>query len=98
MFAALLFAGCSNEDGLTPDKGNENNGEPKFLTVSISATGGSLTRALDGTYEEGEQNENEVQKVRFYFFDQNGNAAKVKGDNGDSYLDVTDVDGKGACV
>lgn len=95
MFAALLFAGCSNEDGLTPDKGNENNGEPKFLTVSISATGGSLTRALDGTYEEGEQNENEVQKVRFYFFDQNGNAAKVKGDNGDSYLDVTDVEEAG---
>lgn len=95
MFAALLFAGCSNEDGLTPDKGNENNGEPKFLTVSISATGGSLTRALDGTYEEGEQNENEVQKVRFYFFDQNGNAAKVKGENGDSYLDVTDVEEAG---
>ena len=76
MVAGLAFVGCSNEEDMT----SGNNGEPQYLTVSVNATS-TLTRAnsLQGEYEEGVGNENEVTNVRFYFFDADGNAAQVKG-------------------
>lgn len=85
MVAGLAFVGCSNEEDMT----SGNNGEPQYLTVSVNATS-TLTRAnsLEGDYEEGVGNENEVTNVRFYFFDADGNAAQVKGKNGGTYYDV----------
>lgn len=85
MVAGLAFVGCSNEEDMT----SGNNGEPQYLTVSVNATS-TLTRAnsLEGDYEEGVGNENEVTNVRFYFFDADGNAAQVKGENGGTYYDV----------
>ncbi|WP_304258394.1 Mfa1 family fimbria major subunit [Phocaeicola plebeius] len=85
MVAGLAFVGCSNEEDMT----SGNNGEPQYLTVSVNATS-TLTRAnsLQGEYEEGVGNENEVTNVRFYFFDADGNAARVKGENGGTYYDV----------
>lgn len=85
MVAGLAFVGCSNEEDMT----SGNNGEPQYLTVSVNATS-TLTRAnsLQGEYEEGVGNENEVTNVRFYFFDADGNAAQVKGENGGTYYDV----------
>lgn len=87
MVAGLAFVGCSNEEDMT----SGNNGEPQYLTVSVNATS-TLTRAnsLQGEYEEGVGNENAVSKVRFYFFDADGNAAQVKGESGGTYYDVTD--------
>lgn len=86
MIAGLAFIGCSKDDG--PDPGNGFNGEPQFLTVRVNATGSLSRAALEGNYEEGLGKENEVTSVRFYFFDASRNAAKVKGDNGDTYYDV----------
>lgn len=85
MVAGLAFVGCSNEEDMT----SGNNGEPQYLTVSVNATS-TLTRAnsLEGDYEEGVGNENEVTNVRFYFFDADGKAAQVKGENGGTYYDV----------
>lgn len=85
MVAGLAFVGCSNEEDMT----SGNNGEPQYLTVSVNATS-TLTRAnsLEGDYEEGVGNENEVTNVRFYFFDADGKAAQVKGENGETYYDV----------
>lgn len=85
MVAGLAFVGCSNEEDMT----SGNNGEPQYLTVSVNATS-TLTRAnsLEGDYEEGVGNENEVTNVRFYFFDADGNAARVKGESGGTYYDV----------
>lgn len=85
MVAGLAFVGCSNEEDMT----SGNNGEPQYLTVSVNATS-TLTRAnsLEGDYEEGVGNENEVTNVRFYFFDADGNAAQVKGESGGTYYDV----------
>lgn len=88
MFAVLAFVGCANKNDLNPDNGNGTNGESQFLAVSISATG-TLARALDGYYEEGLGAENTVDKVRFYFFDQDKNATKVKAQNGETFFDVT---------
>lgn len=89
MLAAMAMVGCSNEDVINPDNGNEAKGEPQYLTVSVNAAG-AMTRAdLQGDYEDGTNwKENEVEKVRFYFFDAEGNAAQVKGTQGGTYYDV----------
>lgn len=94
MVAGLAFVGCSSEEDITSGTDNGNNGEPQFLTVSVNATS-ILTRAttLEGDYEEGESNENTVSKVRFYFFDADGNAAQVKGESGGTYHDVDNPGG-----
>lgn len=96
MAAGLAFVGCSSEEDITSSIDNGNNGKPQFLTVSVNATS-ALTRATisDKDYEEGVDNENEVTKVRFYFFDADNNAAKVKGENGATYHDVEDASGAG---
>lgn len=90
MVVGLAFVGCSNEEDMT----SGNNGEPQYLTVSVNATS-TLTRAnhLQGDYEDGKGVENAVSKVRFYFFDADGNAAQVKGNSGGTYFDVTNPTG-----
>ena len=94
MVAGLAFVGCSSEEDIASGTDNGNNGEPQFLTVSVNATS-TLTRAtnLEGNYEEGEGKENTVSKVRFYFFDADGNAAQVKGESGGTYHDVDNPTG-----
>ena len=94
MVAGLAFVGCSSEEDITSGTDNGNNGEPQFLPVSVNATS-TLTRAtnLEGNYEEGEGKENTVSKVRFYFFDADGNAAQVKGESGGTYHDVDNPTG-----
>lgn len=94
MAASLALVGCSSEEDIAPGTGNGNNGEPQFLTVSVNATS-ILTRdaTLGGEYEEGVGKENEVSKVRFYFFDADGNAAQVKGESGGTYFDVSGMSG-----
>lgn len=94
MVAGLAFVGCSSEEDIASGTDNGNNGEPQFLTVSVNATS-TLTRAtnLEENYEEGEGKENTVSKVRFYFFDADGNAAKVKGESGGTYHDVDNPTG-----
>ena len=90
MVAGLAFVGCSSEEDITSGTDNGNNGEPQFLTVSVNATS-TLTRAtnLEGNYEEGEGKENTVSKVRFYFFDADGNAAQC-GENPHGYSGNSD--------
>ena len=94
MAASLALVGCSSEEDIAPGTGNGNNGEPQFLTVSVNATS-ILTRdaTLEGEYEEGVGKENAVSKVRFYFFDADGNAARVKGESGGTYFDVSPMSG-----
>lgn len=92
MAAGLALVGCSNEESITPGGNPGEMGEPQFLTVNLvsHATSGANaardTRAggdqttgdpENATYEEGLEAENKVTKVRFYFFDENGNAAAV---------------------
>lgn len=98
MLVGLAFVGCSNEEDVNP--GNDTNGEPKYLNVSINATG-ALTRAdVEGDYEEGTSTENAVSSVRFYFLDENEGVANVKPDNQAqggwvNYYDVDKLDENG---
>lgn len=87
------FASCSNEDAAIESGGAEQ-ASVSYLSVNIMntpSTGGAgakgIMRAND--YENGLAVENKVGKVRFYFFDEEGNAAKVKGLTGAAYLDYT---------
>lgn len=89
MVAGLAFVGCSNEEDIAPGNNGELS-EPQFLTVNLVTNPTNGTRATraggdqhtgnpnGAIYEEGLEAENKVTKVRFYFFDADGNAAKVK--------------------
>ncbi len=89
MVAGLAFVGCSSEEDIAPGNNGELS-EPQFLTVNLVTNPTNGTRATraggdqhpgypnGATYEEGLEAENKVTKVRFYFFDADGNAAKVK--------------------
>jgi len=102
LFAALTFAGCSKDDP-SEVGGSISDGEPRYLAVTIATTPslGETTRAAaerddvngsytqsTGTYEDGLDEENKVNKVRFYFFSQTGDAVSIKSD-GRNYYDYT---------
>lgn len=77
----MLMASCaSDEPGST---GNNNKGEVynSYLTINIHPTSGFGTRADnnqgDGTYREGTESEQQVNSIRFFFFDEDGYGAPV---------------------
>lgn len=68
---------CTNEDVTGENNGQGEGTEVSYLAVNIMNAGGPMTRADD--YVDGSDDENQVTKVRFYFFDNNGNACTVSG-------------------
>lgn len=76
--AALIMSACSSDDG----NGSENPNiasEAQYLAVNICNVGTSPTRALDGTYEDGSDDESDIKKIRFYFFHSDGSPYILKG-------------------
>ncbi|MCH5326343.1 MAG: Mfa1 fimbrilin C-terminal domain-containing protein [Duncaniella sp.] len=68
---ALLLAGCSSEEPIVhnPD-GDQQESASSFITIRMmSSPTTPLGRADDEVYENGTIDENNVQRVRFYFFD-----------------------------
>lgn len=95
--AFLLMAGCSRE-GISPDGGDDGEATTSYLAVNLMSSDIAGSRAAAG-YEDGSDDENDVEKVRFYFFTANGAIAPVKLLNGSyvNYHDWTpgDTDQKG---
>ena len=89
MLAVLFMAGCSQEE-ITPDGEDNGNGEANtsYMAVNLMSSDVTGTRAAAG-YEDGSEAENDVEKVRFYFFTANGAVANVKLLNG-SYVNFYD--------
>lgn len=89
MLAALFMAGCSQEE-ITPGGEDNGNGEANtsYMAVNLMSSDVTGTRAAAG-YEDGSEAENDVEKVRFYFFTANGAVANVKLLNG-SYVNFYD--------
>lgn len=92
--AGLVLVGCVNQDII--DDGLNSADEVKarnFLNISIIPASNSATRAdaAPGTYEDGDESEGQVNLVRFYFFNEDGNATPVWENRGtgsyNSYLD-----------
>lgn len=97
----LLASGCSS-DLTEPDmnKSEVSDGNTRYITVAISGLPEAGSRADgvfdnqnpdgDSSYEYGTEEENKVNSVRFYFFDDNGAAANVKLISDGSYINYFD--------
>lgn len=90
VMASLFMVGCSQEE-FTPDGGDNGNGEfnTSYMAVNLMSSDVTKgTRAADG-YEDGDDTENKVSKVRFYFFTENDAIANVKL-QGNTYVNYYD--------
>lgn len=87
---ALTAASCTND--MPVEEVYDGPVDTNYLSVNIVTSRENGTRAADnGTYENGLATENNVKKVRFYFFDEYGNATDVKNNTGEmtNYYDWT---------
>lgn len=87
--ALVMMASCSQDEITNPGGNKPTGGETHYLTVNIVA-GNENTRASNedeegyeangseyGKYEDGTETENQVNSVRFYFFDDDKTAVDV---------------------
>lgn len=100
---ALAFTGCNDSDYPTSTgKGDAENVARNYLSVRL-LTPVSGTRAEEeedydvntNDYQNGEESENKINSVRFYFFDNEGDPALVRKlaapeEDGDEYLSYID--------
>lgn len=76
--AAMMMCACSSDDP-GDGKGNLNvAGDPQYLAVNIVNVGTTPTRADGDDYVNGKPGENEITKVRFYFFNSDGTPYLIK--------------------
>ena len=90
--AGMMLAGCSSDDLVNDNNlgngiGSQIESTRNFLTVTVLPTNGMGTRAGDdddtatteapGEYQGGTEAESKVQSIRFFFFDNDGNATPV---------------------
>lgn len=79
IMGALALTACSSEE-VIPDKPlTPEEGDPRYMSVSIRNVSPSTRAAGDqnGDFEEGYYGENNVKSLRFYFFDEEGNPAPI---------------------
>lgn len=93
--AAVALSSCSSEETINNGGQSGDAAPTSYISVNIVSTPEGGTRAADDNYEAGTPQENKVTKVRFYFFDENGNAATVKASSQANYYDWTTPDGTG---
>lgn len=92
LFAALTVMGCSSEENITTDNGqNTGSEESHYLTVNILGGEGTTKSRADANYQYGTEAENKVNSVRFYFFKSNGDPALVKKSTSGGYVSYCDV-------
>lgn len=73
--AALMMSACSSDD---PSNGGSTGvNDPQYLSVNIVNVGATPSRA-SGDYENGSADENQIKKVRFYFFNGDGSPYLIK--------------------
>lgn len=85
----LTVASCSSSDDITGGNGGENaDGTTSYLVINLNSVGNApASRAYEqggGSYDDGEALENQISKVRFYFYNADGTAYKLQntGTNG----------------
>ncbi len=92
LFGTMVFNSCS-EDGMSAGNVPGDNEKPRFLAVGI--TNPSITSAretlLSDDYETGSGNEDKINSLRFYFFDHNGDPARIGITGRKNYADCTKI-------
>lgn len=93
----LLLAGCADKESLVLNEEDSLSGpvSRSFLSVNIVSASNAATRAegdsAPGNYEDGSASESKVNAVRFFFFDEKGDAAPISKRSGtgnyQSYID-----------
>ena len=74
LFASFLMVGCSQNDDL-PNGGEEAKGKDSYLSIKINSD--AIGSRANDTYIVGDDTENKVNSVLFFFFDAQGNAFNV---------------------
>lgn len=77
VLASLFMAGCSQEE-ITPNDDGNGGSNTSYMAVNLVSSDATGSRATGNGYEDGSNIENNVTKVRFYFFNGVGGAANVK--------------------
>lgn len=94
----LTVVSCSSSDDITGGNGGENaDGTTSYLVINLNSVGNApASRAYEqggGSYDDGEALENQISKVRFYFYNADGTAYKLQntGTNGgaQNWIDQT---------
>lgn len=105
----MTVVSCSSSDDITGGNGNGNaEGTTSYIAINLNSVGNAPTsRAYkqgEGTYDDGETDENKITKVRFYFYNADGTSYTLQsaGENGEkpskNYIDYNvglDKDNKG---
>lgn len=105
----MTVVSCSSSDDITGGNGNGNaEGTTSYIAIDLNSVGNAPTsRAYkqgEGTYDDGETDENKITKVRFYFYNADGTSYTLQsaGENGEkpskNYIDYNvglDKDNKG---
>ena len=78
----LTVASCSSSDDITGGNGNAE-GSTSYLVINLNSVGNApASRAAyeqgNGKYDDGEDLENRINKVRFYFYNADGTAYKLQ--------------------
>lgn len=89
---ALILAGCSSEESVVDSGEDQFEAASSFITIRMmAAPTANMGRADNGVYENGLATENNVTRVRFYFFDEAGDPFGVHRNTAsgtyDSYID-----------
>ena len=105
----MTVVSCSSSDDITGGNGSGNaEGTTSYIAINLNSVGNAPTsRAYkqgEGTYDDGETDENKITKVRFYFYNADGTSYTLQsaGENGEkpskNYIDYNvglDKDNKG---
>lgn len=79
----MTVVSCSSSDDITGGNGSGNaEGTTSYIAINLNSVGNAPTsRAYnqgEGTYDDGETNENKITSVRFYFYNADGTSYKLQ--------------------
>lgn len=91
-----IMASCSSENLTTNNDEFPENYVNSYLSVSVIGANATGMRADeykegDGTYQDGTEDENYVDNVRFFFFYEDGEAAMVRKETDNKYYSYMDI-------
>ena len=93
LIGAMALSACSSENEPFDGNNPEVNSESRFMAVEVMNPS-RLTRAAGDAYgedyEKGTDAENNIKNLRFYFFDNSGNAVTVN--SGVNYVNATSIE------